>query len=86
MDKRGMSAQSISLTWLGNIIPAAKKPRSQWEGYLQRRQFGDEGIATHTDDEGKLLPLAWTYLFREHYLLETFGPPQPRRGQGLHAS
>lgn len=40
---------------VGNIIPAANKPRSQWEGYLQRRQFGDEGIATHTDDEGNFL-------------------------------
>jgi len=38
----------------GNIIPAANKPRSQWEDYLKRRQFGDEGTPTKTDDEGNI--------------------------------
>jgi hypothetical protein len=46
----------------GNIIPAANKPRSQWEDYLQRRQFGDEGIPTHTDANGSFFFCRWTNL------------------------
>ena len=43
------------MTIVGNIIPAANKPRSQWEDYLKRRQFGDEGVPTKTDEDGRLL-------------------------------
>ena len=45
------------MTFVGNIIPAANKPRSQWEDYLKRRQFGDEGVPTKTEDDGS--PLDW---------------------------
>ena len=41
---------------VGNLVPAALKPRSQWEEYLQKRQDIDESIPTKTDGRGTPFP------------------------------